>query len=110
MRRCPGAEVEGGPQCQRTSCSPTSPTRERAPWRISSAASRTRATFRSYGAELKEIYFAMGQYDYVVVAHAPDDETITRVSLAVSGQGNVRTNTFRVFTEQEALGLIEGAS
>lgn len=69
-----------------------------------------RATFRSHGAELKEIYFAMGQYDYVVVAHAPDDETITRVSLAVSGQGNVRTNTFRVFTETEALGLIEGAS
>lgn len=67
-----------------------------------------RATFRAQGAEMKELYFAMGAYDYVVVAEAPDDETITRVSLAVSGQGNVRTNTFRVFTEQEALGLVEG--
>lgn len=69
-----------------------------------------RATFHAYGAELKEIYFAMGQYDYVVIANAPDDETVTRVSLAVSGQGNVRTNTFRVFTENEALGLVEGGS
>jgi len=69
-----------------------------------------RATFRVNGAELKEIYFAMGQYDYVVIGNAPDDETMTRVALAVGGQGNVRTNTFRVFTEQEALGLIEGAS
>jgi len=69
-----------------------------------------RATFRAHGVELKEIYFAMGQYDYVVIANAPDDETMTRVSLAVSGQGNVRTNTFRVFTESEALGLVEGGS
>ena len=67
-----------------------------------------RSTFRSYGAELQHIYFAMGQYDYVVIAEAPDDETMTRVALAVSGQGNVRTNSVRVFTEQEALGLVEG--
>jgi uncharacterized protein with GYD domain len=67
-----------------------------------------RATFKSYGADLKQIYFAMGAYDYVVIAEAPDDETITRVSLAVSSQGNVRTNSFRVFTEAETLKLIEG--
>jgi uncharacterized protein with GYD domain len=69
-----------------------------------------RATFRTMGAELKQIYFAMGVYDYVIVAEAPDDETMTRVSLAVSSQGNVRTNTFRAFTEQEALKLVEGLS
>lgn len=67
-----------------------------------------RATFQQFGAELKRIYFAMGAYDYVVIAEAPDDESITRVSLAVSGQGNVRTNSFRVFTEAEALKLVEG--
>ena len=67
-----------------------------------------RETFRAHGAELKQLFFAMGTYDYVVIAEAPDDETITRVSLAVSSQGNVRTNSFRVFTEQEALKLAEG--
>jgi len=67
-----------------------------------------RSTFRKFGADLKQIYFAMGAYDYVVIAEAPDDETITRVSLAVSAQGNVRTNSFRVFTEEEALALTEG--
>lgn len=67
-----------------------------------------RETFRAHGAELKQLFFAMGAYDYVVIAEAPDDETITRVSLAVSSQGNVRTNSFRVFTEQEALKLAEG--
>lgn len=67
-----------------------------------------RETFRSMGGELKQIYFAMGPYDYVVIAEAPDDETMTRVSLAVSSQGNVRTNSFRVFTEAEALPMLEG--
>lgn len=67
-----------------------------------------RATFRDHGAELKHIYFAMGQYDYIVLAEAPDDETMTRVSLAVSSQGNVRTNSFRVFTEAETLSMIDG--
>lgn len=67
-----------------------------------------RETFRREGAEMKQIYFAMGAYDYVVIAEAPDDETMTRVSLAVSSQGNVRTNSFRVFTEEEALKLVQG--
>lgn len=66
-----------------------------------------RETFRSFGGELREIYFSMGVYDYVVIAEAPDDETMTRISLAVSSQGNVRTNSFRVFTEQEALQIAE---
>ena len=68
-----------------------------------------RATFKSLGADLKQLYFAMGAYDYVVIAEAPDDETITRVALSVSSQGNVRTNSFRVFNEEEALRLVEGA-
>ena len=66
-----------------------------------------RSTFRQHGADLQQIFFAMGQYDYIVIATAPDDETITRVSLAVSSQGNVRTSSFRVFTEEEALKLVE---
>ena len=67
-----------------------------------------RGTFQQFGAEMKHLYFAMGVYDYVVIAEAPDDETMTRVSLAVSAQGNVRTNSFRVFTEDEALQIVEG--
>jgi uncharacterized protein with GYD domain len=67
-----------------------------------------RATFRAHGADMKQLYFAMGPYDYVVVAEAPDDETMTRVSLAVSAQGNVRTSSFRVFTEAETIALVEG--
>jgi uncharacterized protein with GYD domain len=66
-----------------------------------------RSTFRQHGAELKQIFFAMGVYDYVVIAEAPDDETMSRVAMSVSSQGNVRTASFRVFTEDELLKLVE---
>ncbi len=65
-------------------------------------------TFRSLGAELREIYLVMGPYDYVVISEAPDDEAATRVALAVAAQGNVRTQTFRAFSRNETLELVDG--
>lgn len=65
-------------------------------------------TFAAMGATLREVYLVMGQYDYVVIAEAPDDETIARVSLAIAGQGNVRTQTVRAFDRTEMLRLVEG--
>jgi uncharacterized protein with GYD domain len=44
----------------------------------------------------------MGQYDAVVVSEAPDDETVATLALAAGGRGNVRTETLRAFTEDEA--------
>ena len=65
-------------------------------------------TFAQMGAQLREVYMVMGQYDYVVVAEAPDDETIARICLAIAGQGNVRTQTMRAFERSEMLRLAEG--
>jgi len=57
--------------------------------------------FNAFGAELKAFYLVNGQYDAVVVAEAPDDETATKVALAISTLGNVRTETLRAYTESE---------
>jgi uncharacterized protein with GYD domain len=65
-------------------------------------------TFAAMGATLREVYMVMGQYDYVVIAEAPDDETIARVSLAIAGQGNVRTQTVRAFDRSEMMRVVEG--
>ena len=64
--------------------------------------------FSQMGGNLREVYLIMGQYDYVVIADAPDDETMARIALAVAGQGNVRTQTFRAFDRAEALRVVEG--
>lgn len=65
-------------------------------------------TFAQMGATLREVYLLMGDHDYVVIAEAPDDETMARISLAVAGQGNVRTQTVRAFDRSEMLKIVEG--
>ncbi len=57
--------------------------------------------FQAAGGELKQFYLAMGKYDIVIVADAPDDETAARITLGLGSLGNVRTETMRVFTEGE---------
>ena len=63
-------------------------------------------TFRAMGAELKQWYLVMGQYDAVVVSEAPDDETAAKLALAIGSLGSIRTETLRAFTEDEYRKLI----
>ncbi|MBW1672250.1 MAG: GYD domain-containing protein [Deltaproteobacteria bacterium] len=58
-------------------------------------------TLQAMGAELKEMYLVMGQYDVVIVAEAPDDETIAKYALNLGSKGTVSTETLRAFTEDE---------
>ena len=62
----------------------------------------TRKAGEAAGAKLVAFYLTMGQYDAVVVSEASDDETVATLALAAGGRGNVRTETLRAFTEDEA--------
>ena len=62
--------------------------------------------FQSLGAELKSFHLTMGRYDAVVISEAPNDETATKAAITVGAAGAVRTETFRVFTEDEYRHLI----
>jgi uncharacterized protein with GYD domain len=62
---------------------------------------RSKDEARSFGCEVKSFYLTMGSYDIVEVIEAPDDESITRLALAVALAGNVRTTTLRAFSEKE---------
>jgi uncharacterized protein with GYD domain len=53
------------------------------------------------GGEIKAYYLAMGRYDAVVIAEGPDDETATKLAITVASAGAIRTETFRVFNEDE---------
>ena len=48
----------------------------------------------------------MGRYDQVVVAEAPDDETMAKVLLMVAGRGTAETETMRAWTTDEVRGLV----
>lgn len=57
--------------------------------------------YRKAGGEMKSFHLTMGQYDMVVVAEFPNDEAIAAMSLALGAAGNIRSETFRAFTETE---------
>ena len=57
--------------------------------------------FKSMGAEIKEFFLVTGQYDLVIIAEAPDDEAIAKAILAIASKGNIKSQTFRAFTEKE---------
>jgi len=57
--------------------------------------------FKTMGAELKEFYLVMGRYDIIMVTEAPNEETVAKIALALGSLGNVRTESFRAFKENE---------
>ena len=69
---------------------------------------RAKELIRTMGGDLKQWYLVNGQYGAVAIIDAPDDETATRIALAVGAQGNVRTETLRAYSEQEYKDIIAG--
>ena len=59
-----------------------------------------------FGAELKEFFLTLGNYDAVVILEAPNDEAASKFALAAGSLGNVRTTTLRAYTESEFRDLI----
>ena len=62
--------------------------------------------YKSLGAEIKSFYLTMGRYDVMVISEAPDDETATKLAMTIGSSGAIRTETFRIFTENEYRKLI----
>src|SRR5688572_24658342 len=60
-----------------------------------------RKVFEGLGARLKEFYLICGSYDAVIISEAPDDTVVAKASLSLAKRGNVRTETFRAFKEDE---------
>lgn len=67
-------------------------------------------SFQALGARVREFYAVMGMehYDTIFILDAPNDETAARAALAISSQGSVRTETHRLFTEEEYGKIIAG--
>jgi uncharacterized protein with GYD domain len=60
------------------------------------------------GGIVHDWFLTMGQYDAVLIAEFPDDETCARFFLSIGTRGNVTTQTMRAFTELE-YGMIVGS-
>ena len=65
-----------------------------------------REAFAAMGVNAREWFFTLGQYDVILTVDAPDDETLTRATLALAMQGNLRTVTLRGFGEKEMEAIV----
>jgi len=70
---------------------------------------------RAFDSALKEVggylvgfYLVMGQYDYIVITEAPDDQTAARLILGTIAQGSMRTQTMRAFPREEFEHIAQG--
>lgn len=70
-------------------------------------AAAARQAFEKAGARIRDIVWTMGQYDLVVFADAPNDETISALSFQLGALGNVRSTTLRAYDEREIEQIIK---
>ncbi|HEX9504531.1 MAG TPA: GYD domain-containing protein [Acidimicrobiia bacterium] len=69
---------------------------------LSQRIEETKTAGEAVGAKMVGYYLTMGQYDAIAISEAPDDHTIAKLALAAGARGNVRTETMRAFTVEEA--------
>lgn len=53
------------------------------------------------GCKVPGLFYTMGRYDIAARVEAPDDETMSALTLKLGQLGMVRTETMRAFTEEE---------
>ena len=62
---------------------------------------------KKVGVTVKDLYWTLGPYDIVTILEAPDDESVTALSLSVAARGNVRTQSLRAFSQAD-MGAVLG--
>jgi len=60
------------------------------------------------GVKVREVLWTMGRYDIVLVVDAPNDETLSRVTLRLGMMGNAKTETLKAFSAQEMEQILKG--
>ena len=69
-----------------------------------------RGIAKKLGAELKDFYMTMGEYDMVAHLEAPDDTVAAKFALTLATSGAVRTKTLKAFTEADYRSIIGSLS
>jgi uncharacterized protein with GYD domain len=64
-----------------------------------------KAMAEKMGVTLKGVYYTTGRYDVITIAEGPE-EAVTALLLKAASMGNVRTETLRGLTPEEAKRII----
>jgi uncharacterized protein with GYD domain len=61
---------------------------------------------KKLGVEIKDLYLTSGDSDLLIILEAANGDSVAKFAMAVGSEGNVRTRTFRAWTEAEYQKLI----
>lgn len=64
-------------------------------------------SFAKSGAKLLNFYMVTGEHDFVIIAEAPNFETMAKAMLKSVAAGNITSQTSRAFTEDEYLEILK---
>ena len=77
---------------------------------IKDAPQRIEEAFKGWeamGGKVLGFYSVMGEYDYVAIGEAPNDEVAVTFALALGSQGDARTMTLKAFTREEFTEIVK---
>ena len=64
-------------------------------------------SLETMGGKVHGFYALLGEYDYISIAEAPNDEIGMIFNIGLSSQGNVRTTTLKAFTTAEFTEMVK---
>ncbi len=76
---------------------------------VKSAPERSKGVVASgekMGVRIIEWFYAIGPFDFIMKAEAPDDETMAAFIIAINAGGNVTAKYYRVYTPQAWTALV----
>jgi len=77
---------------------------------IKDAPARVEAAMKgleAMGGKVIGFYVTMGEYDYIGIGEAPNDEAAAAFALALGAQGNVHTTTLKAFTREQFASFVK---
>ena len=67
----------------------------------------TQKAMEKMGGKMTEFYLTMGEYDYVAIGEAPNDEVACTFILGLGAAGNLKTTTMKAFTLEEYTKIVK---
>ncbi|MBS6361882.1 GYD domain-containing protein [Burkholderia sp.] len=61
---------------------------------------------RTFGCEMKDVFWTLGAFDVITIIEAPDEQSLTAFGFALGSAGNIRTQTLRAFRKDEVGAII----
>jgi uncharacterized protein with GYD domain len=56
------------------------------------------------------VYAVMGEYDFVAISEAPNDEAHMALALTIGARGDARSTTLKAFSKEEFGGIVQKLS